>query len=175
MVESKHVMRSGACVACFTSLFRSILPLRTYAADILALKHVSRILGHCNNPALLVSNFQASISALNGKRCHTHKPERKAVLGCCNVRESSWRALERRYLVLRARDDRDRKKQRPTWVPHNFVAASSSLIFLAGIPLTLLCLEVLYPNDKWQNYFVKSLRMSFSKELCNFRHGLLVL
>ena len=31
------------------------------APDILALKHVSRIFGHHNNPALLVSHFQASI------------------------------------------------------------------------------------------------------------------
>jgi len=30
-------------------------------ADILALEYISRILGHCNNPALLVSHFQASI------------------------------------------------------------------------------------------------------------------
>ena len=29
--------------------------------DVRALKHTSRILGHCNNPALLVSHFQASI------------------------------------------------------------------------------------------------------------------
>ena len=66
--------------------------------DILALKHISRIFGHCNTPALLVSNFQASIWALNGRRCHTHKPDRKAVLGCCNVREFYWSALERGYL-----------------------------------------------------------------------------
>ena len=29
--------------------------------DILAVKHISRIFGHCNNPALLDSHFQASI------------------------------------------------------------------------------------------------------------------
>ena len=61
-------------------------------SDILALKHVSRIFGHCNHPALLVSHFQASIWALNRGRGHTHKPDRKAVLGCCNVRKFYWRA-----------------------------------------------------------------------------------
>ena len=49
--------------------------------DTLTLKHVSRILGHCNNLALLVSHFQASIGATNRKKCHDHKPVRKAVLG----------------------------------------------------------------------------------------------
>ena len=37
----------------FTSVVEGI-------ADILALKHVSRIFGHCNDPALLVSQFQAN-------------------------------------------------------------------------------------------------------------------
>ena len=32
-----------------------------YRADILALKHLSRIFGHCNKPALLVYHLQASI------------------------------------------------------------------------------------------------------------------
>ena len=71
----------------------------SWEPDILALKHVSRILGHCNNPTRLVSHFQASIWAPNRRRCHGHKPDRKAVLGCCNVREFYWRALEWGYLM----------------------------------------------------------------------------
>ena len=51
-----------------------------------------------HNPAFFVSHFQASIWALNRRRCHAHKPDKKAVLGCCNVREFYWRALDRRYL-----------------------------------------------------------------------------
>ena len=65
-----------------------------WVPDILALRHVSRIFGHCNNPALLVTHFQASIWALNRRMCHAHKPDRKAVMGCCNVRQFYWRALE---------------------------------------------------------------------------------
>ena len=63
-----------------------LLPPPLLQPDILALNHFSRIFGHCNNPALLVSHFQSSISAMNRRRCHAHKPDRKAVLGCCNVR-----------------------------------------------------------------------------------------
>ena len=33
----------------------------TLKAGIVALKHISRILGHCNNPTLFVSHFEASI------------------------------------------------------------------------------------------------------------------
>ena len=69
-------------------------------SDIIALKHVSRIIGHCINPALFVSHFQASIWALNRRRCHTHKPDRKALLDWCNVRESYWRAIEPGCLVI---------------------------------------------------------------------------
>ena len=45
--------------------------------DIFALKHVSRILGHCNDPAL--SHFLASTGARNRWRCLSHKPDKKAV------------------------------------------------------------------------------------------------
>ena len=51
------------------------------------------------HPALPVSHFQASIWALNKRRCHAHKPDRKAVLGCCNVWEFYWHGLERGYLI----------------------------------------------------------------------------
>ena len=71
--------------------------------DIFDLKHVSRIFGHCNNQALLVSHFKASIWALKRRRWHTHKPDRKAVLGCCNVRKFYWHALEWGYLVIEIR------------------------------------------------------------------------
>ena len=68
------------------------------AADILALKHVSRIFGHCNNPALpfcLVCGYGiSSCSVLK----YWLENEKQEVLGCCNVREFYWHALERRYL-----------------------------------------------------------------------------
>ena len=53
------------------------------------------ILGHCNNP---VSYFQAGVCG-RGICSRPEELDRKAVLGCCNVRESSWHALERGYLV----------------------------------------------------------------------------
>ena len=43
------------------SHFTSLLHLFGSHTDIVALKHVGRIFGHCNNPALFVSHFQASI------------------------------------------------------------------------------------------------------------------
>ena len=74
---------------CLLSLDRGAVAVGRWA-DILALKHISRILGHCSNPALLVSHFQDSIWALNRRRCHTHKLDKKAVLVCCDVWESYW-------------------------------------------------------------------------------------
>ena len=62
---------------------------RDVEADIIVLKHISRILGHWNDPALIVSHFKASFWALNKKRCHAHRPDRKAVMGCYNVRNST--------------------------------------------------------------------------------------
>ena len=63
---------------------------------ILALKHVSRVLGHCNNPALFVSHFQASTEQEEMPRTQTG--QKGSVLGCCNVRAFCWHALERGYL-----------------------------------------------------------------------------
>ena len=78
---------------------RHLQEARPQKSDILALKHVSNIIGHCNNPALLVSHFHASIWALNRRSCHGHKPDRKAVVGCCNVWKFYWSALERGFLT----------------------------------------------------------------------------
>ena len=53
--------------------------------DILALKHVSRMLGHCNNPAHCLSvRFVCVASPL--VQCWLGN-EKQIVLGCCNVRE----------------------------------------------------------------------------------------
>ena len=45
----------------FGSNVFTAVPWDALQADFLALKHVSRNFGHCNNPAHLVSHFQASI------------------------------------------------------------------------------------------------------------------
>ena len=78
------------------SIVRPSVRIRT---DILALKHLSRILGHCNNPALPFCLFCGrgifSFSVLK----HWLWCEKQEVLGCCNVLESYWRALERGYLI----------------------------------------------------------------------------
>ena len=66
--------------------------------DIVALGHFSRIFGHCNNPALpfrLVCGRGISCCSVLKYWLGNEKQE---VLGCCNVRESYWRAFEQVYL-----------------------------------------------------------------------------
>ena len=82
-------------------------------ADILALKHVSRILGHCNNPALLVSHFQASISALEMPRPQTRLKGRllkcpRILLTCFRARISEGLGEEASAITLlkASRDER---------------------------------------------------------------------
>ena len=75
--------------------------------DILALKHISRIFGHCNNPALpfcMVCGCDiSSCSVLK----YWLQNEKQEVLGCCNVRKFNGHALARmsvHILLLRATD-----------------------------------------------------------------------
>ena len=67
-------------------------------ADILALKHISRIFGHCNNPALPF----CPVCGCGISSCSVLKywlwNEKQEVLCCCNVRKFYWRALDRGYL-----------------------------------------------------------------------------
>ena len=57
----------------------------TWAPDILALKHVSRIFGHCNNPALpFCPVCGCGISSYSVPK-YWLENEKQEVLGCCNV------------------------------------------------------------------------------------------
>ena len=72
----------------------------TAPPDILALKHVSKILRHCNNPTLhfcLVCECVVSPS-VQCSNTGLEMRNRKCWPGCYNVRESYRRALEQRYL-----------------------------------------------------------------------------
>ena len=73
--------------------------MRRSRADILALKHDSRILGHCNNPALPF----CPVCGCGISSCSVLKywlgNEKQEVLGCWNVRKFYWHALERGYLM----------------------------------------------------------------------------
>ena len=70
-------------------------------ADILSLKHVSRIIGHCNNPALpFCPVCGCGISSCSVLK-YWLRNEKQELLGCCNVWESSSRALEQGYLARR--------------------------------------------------------------------------
>ena len=64
-------------------------------ADILALKHVSRILAFSD--IATTQHFLLLISKPVFEH-HAHKPDRKAVLGCCYIREIYRCALKRGYL-----------------------------------------------------------------------------
>ena len=75
---------------------------RTYqiSSDIIALRHVSRIFGHCNNPALplcmVCGHGISSCSVLK----YWLENEKHEVVGCCNVLKFYWHALEGGYLLL---------------------------------------------------------------------------
>ena len=67
--------------------------------DILTIKHVSRIIGHCDNPALPFCPVCGPVISSCSMLKYWLENEKQEVLGCCNVRESYWRALERGYLL----------------------------------------------------------------------------
>ena len=81
-----------------SSPFLSPLKGRDFSADILTLKQLSRIIRHCTNPAppfCLVCGCGISSCSVLKYWLGSGKQE---VLGCGNVPESYWRALEQRPL-----------------------------------------------------------------------------